>query len=516
MRTILTSWQSAIVAFALIPTLNASGSIVTECVGLKPSNQSIRDREVVSKTFDEIVENFVAQSTLLPGISISVVKDDAVVYGQSFGYRDLEFCTPVTADTRFYLKSTTKSFVGMAAAVLHETGTIDLDAPISDYLPQLVLPKEINAAQISLRDHFTHTQPYLDSGLTFRIAFPGNLSSNDFISHVNRFARVTDIKFQYSNFGPVIGAHAIRENTGIDWHDLISDYVFTPAGMSDSFTSIAEAENGPLAKSYIRNEDGVFVKTQTKADGQMHAAGGAISTTEDLSRWLVLNLNGGTLKGAQLLPKRVVEHAQSRQVYLDWDFLGFHRFAHGLGVYSADYDGNLLMHHFGGETHVSFMPEQGIGVVVLTNAIGEGVHVTHRLAATIYDILLNEPDVKGNILKRLEIIRTRVSSLKQRNLEYRKSMRDAAPKGQAVFGLNDLNGRYNDERLGSIEVSISSKGLVFRFGEMSGRLTHLVGDSFLADFGMWDEFPELFVFRYDKASGIVLDWDGRIFIRMGD
>ena len=63
-----------------------------------------------------------------------MVKNDRLVYARGFGYRDLETCEPVGPDTRFYLKSTTKSFTGMVAALLHEEGpTRDLTLQWATY-----------------------------------------------------------------------------------------------------------------------------------------------------------------------------------------------------------------------------------------------------------------------------------------------------------------------------------------------------------------------------------------------
>lgn len=516
MKMILLLMTAAFFAPVFVPFSLAAGAAEERCSGSVPNDGGMRNRKYISSAFEEKLADFIVQSTSIPGISIAVVKGSELIYARGFGYRNLDACDPVDPNTRFYLKSTTKSFTGMAAALLHEEGEIDLDAPITEYLPNLTLPEGINAAQISLRDHFTHTQPYLDSGLSYRTAFPGNLPEQEFVTHVNNFSQAADIKFQYSNFGPVFGAHAIGEHTGINWRDLISDRIFAPAGMDNSFTSIADAEIGPMAVSYIQGEDGEFIATLTKTDAQMHAAGGAVSTANDLSRWIILNLNEGSIEGVQALPKRVVEHAHSRQVYLDWDFLEYHRFAHGLGIYSADYDGDLLMHHFGGETHVSFMPEHDLGVVILTNAIADGVAVTHRLAASIYDMLLDKPDVEERIAERLEAIRVRQSNANQRKSSYLVQLKEDAPDGPAVFAPSELVGHYIDPRLGEMIVTESAVALNVRFGEMSGPLTRLSGDSFLADIGMWGDLPELFVFRHNRKKALVLDWGGRIFSRTED
>jgi len=72
---------------------------------------------------------------LAPGLGIVVVRDTQVVYLKGLGYADAEARRPFTPQTVFYVASTTKSFTGLAAAILALQGTFSLDAPLSRYLP---------------------------------------------------------------------------------------------------------------------------------------------------------------------------------------------------------------------------------------------------------------------------------------------------------------------------------------------------------------------------------------------
>lgn len=495
-------------AIAAHPSLEACGGINAN------TSEGARNGRVVSQADERAIEDFIRQADGLPGVSIAIVKDDEIVYARGFGYRDLSTCAPATSDTRYYLKSTTKNFLGVAAAVLHEEGAIELDAPVSEYLPELKFPDGLRSEQSSLRDHLTHTQPYFDSGLNYRTAFPGNLPEEDFVEHVNEYSQSKDIKFRYSNFGPIMAAHAMGAKTGVNWREFIRKKIFEPAGMLDSFTVMAEAEQGPMAQGYVGGGENEFEPSLTKVDSQMHAAGGAVSTVADLGRWLIINLNEGWIDGEQVLPKRAIEQAHARQVQLDWDFFEFHRFAHGLGVYSADYDGDLLMHHYGGETHLSFMPEHKLGVVVLANELDFGGRVTHALAASIYDMLLDKADVTARMDRRLEEIAEAKSKLNGRLDQYLAKVRSEAPTAEPVFILDDIIGAYENDRLGAMQIVKDGAALRVRFGAIDGALDHLGGDAYLADIGLWNSMPpQVFVFRQDEELGFVLDWGGRIFKR---
>src|SRR6185503_15908443 len=107
-----------------------------------------------------------------PGIAVAVVKDDQVFYLGGFGYADLAARRKVTPQSVFYIASATKSFVGLMAALMHANKQIDLDAPLSRYLPTLQLAPGLSADQITLRQLLTHTHGISNNGpVVFRTAF---------------------------------------------------------------------------------------------------------------------------------------------------------------------------------------------------------------------------------------------------------------------------------------------------------------------------------------------------------
>jgi CubicO group peptidase (beta-lactamase class C family) len=239
-----------------------------------------------------------------------------------------------------------------------------------------------------------------------------------------------------------------------------------------------KAERGEMSQAYIRDANGRFLPTTTKHEQQMHPAGGAVSTVGDLARWLILNLNEGRIDGRKVFPERAVAQSHARQIQLDWTWGKFHRFAHGLGVYSADYEGDLLMHHFGGETHVSFMPEHGFGIAVLTNQIDVGLYVTHSVATLLYDHLLEKPDMEARFAAEAAYTNERLSD---RASEVEAAFDDVGRR-DATLAPADLSGRYISDRLGEIVVAVDEEDdLVVRFGVLRGELTHAGGDAYLAD-----------------------------------
>lgn len=505
---------AAIIAAPLLSTAAAATDQAAKCGEFGVNAGGVANRKVVSKALEARIAAFGRDTKVLPGMAVAVIKDGDIVLLRGYGYADLETCAPVATDTRFYLKSTTKSFLGVLAAILQEEGAVKLDAPITEYLPDLQLSPPLNAAQISLRAHFTHTIPYADGGLNYATAAFGSIPEARYVEHVNKFATAKPIEFDYSNFGPIMGAHALGAATGDNWRNLLESRVFAPAGMTSTFAYVAKAEKGPLAVAYLAPAPGEFLKTYTKAEAQMHAAGGVYSTIEDMARWTQVELGDGALEDKSIFPKRAMIQSQSRQVQLNWRFYEFERFAAGLGIYDADYEGDVLSHHFGGETHFSFMPEKGIGIVVLTNAIGDGVAVSHRLAATIYDELLAKPDMSSRWARRLGEIENYHDETRREYDARVAATKAKAPMGPATLTPAAIAGLYRSDRLGDAVVTAEGGALSIRIGVKDGAPQWVSGDAYLVDAGLWGDPPSLWVFRRDAASGrLVIDWDGRIFTR---
>lgn len=509
---------AAIAAIFPEPALAADQTLTLDkCGGFNANAGGFADRKAAPKALEARIAAFGRESQLLPGMAVAIVRDGEIVLLRGYGFENLEECKPVSVDTRFYLKSTTKTFLGALAALLHEEGKIRLDAPISDYLPDFAPPAPVNAKQIPLRAHFTHTIPYTDSGINYATAAFGSIPESDFVRHMNAYGAPKAIDFDYSNFGPIIGAHALGAEVGANWRDLIEEKVFAPAGMTSSFTHVAKAQAGAAAVSYLTPARGAFEQTYTKAESQMHAAGGAFSTIADMARWTLLELGDGAVSGKQLLPRRAIEQTQARQVQLDWTYYEFRRFAAGLGLYDADYEGDILTHHFGGETHFSFMPERGIGVVILTNAIGDGALVTHRLAALIYDEMLHKPDLDARWTRRLGEIDAPFDRKNSQIAAYMEKMRSEAPKGPRSISDEDLIGVYRNDRLGDAHVSVVDGALAIKIGDKDGRPIWAGGDAWFVDAGLWGDPPALWAFKRGKSAGEAsIDWDGRIFTKAPD
>jgi len=423
-----------------------------------------------------------------PGIAIAVVRGDEVIFAGGFGYRDLSKKLPVDPHTKFYIASTTKSFMATASRILAERGSIDLDAPVKKYFPDLVLPAPVSTEQLSIRDLLTHRGGLSNEPIAIRTAYIGGADNNEVLRLLGKYSQVRSPEYSYTNLGYIITGIAIENATGKSWKTVVKEELFDPLGLGDTTTSVSEAvASGDYALPY-KSADGKIIELPLKQDDTMHAAGGIFSSSEDLARWLVVNINMGLLNGKQMIPKRVMEEVLSPQIDQRRNFYEYKRYAYSLGWNIADFKGEKLVHCFGtyggSRPHVSFIPERRLGVVVLVNEADESLFLPDVIANDIYDRLINGTQFSTGAGSRTEKMAAELDKERERRRD-RESKQGSEPNvAPADFPIERFAGSFSNDGFGKAEIRYNEKEgtLEMVLGNLRSNLTHVGGNAFRADF----------------------------------
>ena len=237
----------------------------------------------------------IADDTLGGSISISIVHKDQILWSKAFGYADKENKTLADTSTIYRIASLTKSFTATVMMQLVEQGMIKLDDPIELYLPEIKNLKGYREKnKITFFQLATHTaglerEPQLETASTSNI--------NDWESKVLECIPATSIKttpgkkYNYSNIGYAILGLALERVTKKPYIPLITENIFTPLQMKQSFFIVSPNEMDELAKGLVVNSSG---KLQEEASAFAHGygipAGGIYSTSGDLSKFLMANM----------------------------------------------------------------------------------------------------------------------------------------------------------------------------------------------------------------------------------
>jgi CubicO group peptidase (beta-lactamase class C family) len=432
-------------------------------------NGTAAHADPVADTIARFLNRVVAEIPAIPGMSMAVVRQGEVIYLGAAGHRDVEARLPATVETPFYIASSTKSFTGMAAAILAEQGRLDLDAPITRYIPELRLPSPLVADSVTMRKLLTHTISFVNRPVVWRTAYSGQHSPAllvELLSH----SVPRDPGFQYDNLGYVIASLVFERITGRPWQQTLDSLLFEPLGMRHTSAYMSEAAAWNPAAPYQSGER----IPQLKTDSTMHAAGGMVTSAADLARWLEAQLMAGQVDGRQVLPAAVVREAHRNQASLSARFGPYPRFGYAFGWYWSTFEGDTLLHHFGGyagaRAHVSFMPRHGIGVAVLLNSSGANSAAADVVANYAYDVLLAKP---GREAKYDSILSQARSDLERRAEGMRQEYaRIAARPRTLTRPSQDYAGTYVNPLLGELQVQAINDTLVVSIALLRSRATH--------------------------------------------
>jgi len=343
---------------------------------------------VIDRTLERFVQEQMIASKI-PGLSLVVLKGGATAE-RHFGFRELHHRTAPTSDTRYGIGSVTKVFTALAVMQLVGEGRVDLDAPLTAYLPD----EAVAFGAATVRQVMAHAAglPALGWSETKMSAgwpmdgFPvgGYEDLAVFMDGAERWRTAeAGERWQYSNEGYIWLGRLIERLDGRPFAAALQARILDPLGMARSTfdPAVVEADDERV-QPYMLGDDGRLV-LGANLHGAMPAAGGLVSTASDMTALARLLLDRGrTPSGRELLPARLIDAMAAPDVAVDpptpfddlplWadpvrvngaglqrhvGVLGHDVWAHGGGV-------------MGGTAYLAVMPDAGLGVVLLANAHG--------------------------------------------------------------------------------------------------------------------------------------------------
>lgn len=351
-------------------------------------------KENLDKAIAELEKGAQAQIDTggLPGAAVAVVHEGQLVYAKGFGVREVGQPEKVDADTVFQLASVSKPIGASVVAKLVGEGKITWDTKISDLDPAFEMYDPYVTRELTVRDLYTHR-----SGLP---AHAGDkLEDLGFdraqVLHNLRYQEPSGSfrsQYAYTNFGMTEGAAAAAGAYGLSWEDASEQMLYKPLGMN-STSSRFEDFMGRTNKAvnHVRADNKWVHRDQRNPDAQS-PAGGVSSSANDMSRWMIMEMNKGGFQGKPIVPAETLAETQKPQIISGFSQLTGQPTFYGLG-WDVGYDaeGRMRLTHSGGfamgaATRVILVPAEQLGVVVLTN--GEPIGVAEGLAQNFVETAL--------------------------------------------------------------------------------------------------------------------------------
>ena len=355
-------WAVALIAVAL-----AAAYLVS-----RPGSDASSANGAASDPRFAQIESFVRDEMAaqrIPGLALGIVEGDRIAYIRGFGSAD-DAGTEVTPRTPFIIGSVSKSLTALAVMQLVEANRIELDAPVQRYVPWFRVADETASAKITVRHLLNQT-----SGLSTKTgrSFQGNGDTSDTaleqaVRDLNDavLSEPVGSKHQYSTVNYSVLGLIVQVVAGKSYEDYVQANIFDPLLMRNSYTSEAAAEPGGLASGHNywfgqpRNADLPYNRG-------LLPAGYLISSAEDMTHYLVSQLNGGrygtgsvlSRDGIRELHRPAVETPEADTAY-------------GMGWFVGPVNEIPAVHHqgetFNYHSNVVLVPQSRKGVVVLMNA----------------------------------------------------------------------------------------------------------------------------------------------------
>ena len=357
--------------------------------------------QISEKQIDELVEKTIRNFDV-PGISVAIVKNGKVVLAKGYGVKSILTKEKVDANTLFGIASNSKAFTSAALAMLVDEGKLKWDDKVIKYLPNFKMYNEYVTNEFTIRDLLTHRSG-LGLGAGDLMIWPdgSDFKTQDIINNLHYLKPVSAFrtKYDYDNLLYIVAGEVIYRASGKTWCDFIEERIMKPLEMNKS------------AASYVRLKDTTnIIAPHVPTDGKLKvisryknqtfdAAAGIYSSVNDLSKWMIMQLqNGkyGSEKQLQLFSKKEQDEMWQLQTIIPSNArapYNTHFSGYGLGWFLSDVKGYKQVSHTGGlegiVTQVTLFPEMNLGIVVLTNQ--QSGAAFSAITNTIKDSYLNIP-----------------------------------------------------------------------------------------------------------------------------
>jgi CubicO group peptidase (beta-lactamase class C family) len=307
----------------------------------------------------------------IPGVAVALVDRERILWAAGFGYTDTDQKTAVTPATIFSIQSMSKTFTATAVLFAVQDGLLDLDAPITTYLPEFTVHsrfEEHPERKMTLRHLLSHT-----AGFTHEAPVGNNFDtpSPSFEEHARSISQ-TWLKFpvgakeSYSNLGIDLAGYIVQRASQKPLAQYMHEKVFDPLNMPNSSMDVNTIQAN--SNRAVGHTGGI---KKIPVEVPMVAAGGVYTNAMELCRFIQFHLNRGRVGSAPLLDERLLDRMYGSPA------------GPTLGIVRGNkHRSYFLMHGGGGFGFVSLMiwyPEYGVGAVSLTNSSDHAVAICQPL-----------------------------------------------------------------------------------------------------------------------------------------
>lgn len=344
----------------------------------------IKNIEATFPVIDEIFSSYARQNHF-PGFVYGLIVDGKLIHTGNIGYSNISQKNLANSKSAFRIASMTKSFTAMAILKLRDEGKLKLDDPAYLYIPEMKTQKYLttDAPVITIRNLLTHgagfpeDNPWGDRQLA--------KTDEELIGMIKNgisFSNNPGLNYEYSNMGFAMLGYIIKKVSGLSYETYITKNILEPLGMMHTYWEYSKVPGNELAHGYRwLNEQ--WVEQPLLHDGTYGAMGGMISSIEDFSKYVSLQLSAWPPRNE--MENGPIKRSSLREMQFPWNISSFNpqykypsgrvcpivtAYAYGLG-WTKDCESRVYVGHSGGlpgfGSNWKIMPEYGIGIISFSN-----------------------------------------------------------------------------------------------------------------------------------------------------
>ena len=428
--------------------------------------------------FDDYMEQILTDWNA-PGIGVGIVYKDRLVFAKGYGYRDYEKKLPVTANTMFQIASNTKLFTATAVGFLVEERRLDWDQPVKNYVPSIQFYNNELNNTVTIRDMLAHRTGISRHDL---IWYKSDFTRKELFDRLKYLEPSQPLRqgFIYNNLMYCASGYITELLSGKSWESYVKEKIFDPLEMSSSTFTIQDMLKLPdYFVPYNEKRDTTLLYKIPYYEDQaaIGPAGAIVSNINDLSKWLIAQLNGGMYKGKQAIPENIIRATLTPAIALDNSisiqkgYLELLGSSYGMARNVASYRGHLISYHGGDingiHSQVSIMPVDSIGVIVFT--IGDHTSSLYNTVTfNIYERLLGMSQTPWSERRLKDRVEGKAVDKQGRS----QAGFDKVPDTNPSHKLEDYAGEFEHPAYGIIHITLKDQQLHFDFHNIKLPLSH--------------------------------------------
>ena len=473
-------------------------------VSLKVFSQADSIPSFVKDSLDSYV-NRALTDWQIPGVAVCVVKNGKVVIMKGYGVKDYDTNQKVDENTLFMIGSNTKAFTATALAMLDADKKLSLDDNVTKWLPEFKLDNKAAGEQAIIRDLLCHRIGFR----TFQGDFTywtSDLTRKEVIEKMSHIKATYPFRttWGYTNAAFLTAGEIIPKASGMQWEDFIKSRIFEPLEMKNTLALSKDFPTAANKCSPYTKAEGKLVKIPFCQIDNLAPAGSISSSVNDMSHWVVMQLDNGRYNGQQ-----VVSISAIAQTRLPHSILGNggvlfnegHFALYGLGWFLQEYCGRKIVQHTGGVngfvTSVTLVPEDKLGIIVFTNTDQNLFY--EALKWDIMDAYFGKPYRNySNVY--LNSYRSQSASEQKKDQGLKDSV---AMHLKTELSISAYEGNYFNDVYGNMNVVSENGELKMKFSHhpnMYAKLESLGGNRFYATFTDPEFSKSVFPFHVENGK----------------